>query len=399
MRKKIVLICVPAARGHVQRALLVTRGLVAAGAEVYAFCSRDFCDDFRAEGAEFRDLYEGRPLDLADSTSMPIPSRFVTFAAVYGESLTRDIAKLKPSLIVHGTFAVVALVVARQLGLPRVAICSGHNQSPRVAIPPMALDARVATSAACHSAVNVLRDRFGIPSASPFSYLDSLSDILNIIPEPPEFLCDDEILEFGSHAFFGCVDPLRYKQLGARISNIPSSQTNVFVSFGTNSYRYYAANIERMLASVVTAAEGMPNCKFNITLGGAMLQVSQSLPANVRINSFVNQLAVLAESNIFLTHNGLNSTHESVFLHKPMISYPLFADQPLLAKRCEELGLAVPLAEGLRAPVTPQQVCEAIERVANNRAKMHSRLEIARAWEDRVIASRPAVIQRILALA
>jgi MGT family glycosyltransferase len=395
---RIALLCIPA-RGHVQRALLVTRGLVAAGAEVHAFSGCEFGEDFRREGAEFHDLYAGRPLDSADSTSMPVPSRFVTFAAVYGESLAREVAQCRPDLLIHGTFAVAALVVSKILGIPRVAICTGHNLSPRVALAQLENDPRVKTSMPCLDAVAVLRERYGITSASPFSYFDSLSPTLNLIPEPPEFLREEEIADFQPAAFFGCLDPLRSENLDENFPNGASALTRVYVSFGTISHRYYSREIEQALESVVAAAPGMPHCEFTLTLGGAKLRVSESLPANVRVESFVDQWSVLAGSDVYITHNGLNSTHESVFLRKPMISYPLFADQPLLAKRCEELGLAVPLVEGLRAPVSPRQVCEAIERVANDRATMHSRLEIARAWEDRVIASRPEVVQRILSLA
>jgi len=156
MGPKIVIICI-SARSHVQRALLISRALIQAGAEVHAFSAVKFAEDFRREGANFHDLYGGRPLEVADNSSMPIPSRFVTFAAVYGESLAEEVARCKPDLLIHGTFAVAALVVARQLNLPRIALCSGHNMSPRVALAQLREDPRVTTSAACLEAVAVLR--------------------------------------------------------------------------------------------------------------------------------------------------------------------------------------------------------------------------------------------------
>jgi MGT family glycosyltransferase len=397
MQKTIALICIPA-RGHVQRALLVTRGLVAAGAKVHAFSGTEFGQDFLREGAVFHDLHAGRPLDAADNSSMPVPSRFVTFAAVYGKSLAEEVAKCRPDLLIHGTFAVAALVVGQCLGIPRVALCTGHNLSPRVALGQLEGDPRIKSSAACHAAVALLRDKYGIANASPFSYFDSLSPTLNIIPEPPEFLRPEEISEFEPAACFGCIDPLRCKEVAREADDEGDRKAQVYVSFGTISHRYYAADIEQTLAAVVGAAKVMPHCDFTLTLGGAQLRVSESLPANVRVESFVDQWEVLARSDVYLTHNGLNSTHESVFLCKPMISYPLFADQPLLAKRCQELGLAVPLADGLRTPVTPEMVRDAVDQVLRNRSAMHPKLELARTWEDRVIASRPDVIKRILSL-
>jgi MGT family glycosyltransferase len=394
----VALICIPA-RGHVQRALLVTRGLVAAGAKVHAFCGSEFAADFMREGADFHDLYSGRPLDAADNSSTPIPSRFVTFAAVHGESLAEEVAKCRPDLLIHGTFAVAALVVGELLGIPRIALCTGHNLSPRIALAQLEGDPRVNTSPACHAAVAVLQEKYGIANASPFSYFDSLSSTLNIIPEPPEFLRDDETTDFRPAAFFGCIDPLRCKAQDADAADVRAPVKNVYVSFGTISHRYFSADIEQALAAIVAAAVEMPDCEFVITLGAALLRVPEKVPSNVRLETFVDQWSILAQADVYLTHNGLNSTHESIFLRKPMISYPLFADQPLLAKRCEELGLAVPLTQGLRAKVSPQMVRDAIQTVTHQRHAMRSRLETARGWEDRVISSRPEVIDRILATA
>jgi MGT family glycosyltransferase len=398
MPYRIALLSTPD-RGHVQRALLVTRGLVAAGAEVHAFSGAGYADDFRRAGAEFHDIHGGRPLESTDNASIPIPSRFVTFAAVHAESLAQEIARLNPSLIVHGTFAVVAVVVAKILGLPRVAICAGHNQSPRVALPPLRQDPRVKVSPACLEAVQVLRDRYGMSNASPFSYLDSLSPTLNIIPEPPEFLREHEIADFRPCAFFGSIDPLRHQKPVDDVNGTPSDRTRVYVSFGTIAHRYYAADIVRVMESIVCAAGDMPSSDFTITLGGSPLNISTNLPANVRVVSFLDQWSTLAQSDIYITHNGLNSTHEAVYLQKPMISFPLFADQHGMARRCEELGLALPLAEGLRPAVSPAMVRTAIEQVLDRGDSLRTRLRIARGWEDRVIAARPDVVRDVLACA
>lgn len=398
MRRKVVLVCVPA-QGHVQRALLITRGLVSAGAEVDVFTGTQFGRSFQDEGAEFHDLYAGRPLDAADATSIPIPSRFVTFAAAFGESLTREIASLKPSLIVHGTFAVAAMVVARNLGLPRVAICSGHNQSPRNAIPPLAHDPRVAVSTACREAVHVLRNRYGITNASPFSYFDSLSETLNIVPEPKEFLLPEEAADFAPCEFFGCVDTNRFRGLLPDREKANGGRGDVYVSFGTHSHRYYAPVIERAFATIIEAARELQERSFTLTLGGANIALPPEIPDNVNIRDFVDQPAILASSDIYLTHHGSNSTHEAIYLRKPMISYPLFADQPGLASRCRQFGFAVPLTGETRGSFSTSDVAAAIQEVQAHYGRMRENLSRGRQWEESVIKSRPDVIAKILACA
>jgi UDP:flavonoid glycosyltransferase YjiC (YdhE family) len=119
---------------------------------------------------------------------------------------------------------------------------------------------------------------------------------------------------------------------------------------------------------------------------------------DVRVVEFADQWTALREADIFITHHGLNSTHEAIFHEVPMLSYPLFADQPLLARRCQELGLAIPLVDRPRAPVHPARLRAALRRIADERGAFARRLADARAWELRTIAGRGAVLDRMLAL-
>ena len=48
-------------------------------------------------------------------------------------------------------------------------------------------------------------------------------------------------------------------------------------------------------------------------------------------------MRVLAAADVFVTHHGLNSTHESIAERVPMLSYPFQWDQPGMAERCQAL--------------------------------------------------------------
>jgi hypothetical protein len=82
-----------------------------------------------------------------------------------------------------------------------------------------------------------------------------------------------------------------------------------------------------------------------------------------------------------------------------MISYPFVADQPSLARKCADFGMATPLSTGVLEPLSKQDVHEALDRVERERESMRSALAAAREWEVQVMAERPAVLDRILALA
>jgi hypothetical protein len=82
-----------------------------------------------------------------------------------------------------------------------------------------------------------------------------------------------------------------------------------------------------------------------------------------------------------------------------MISYPFFGDQPGLARRCRELGLALALTDAPLAPVSEDAVRHALARFRAAHEPLAARIEEARRWELETIAQRESVIRRILDLA
>ena len=82
-----------------------------------------------------------------------------------------------------------------------------------------------------------------------------------------------------------------------------------------------------------------------------------------------------------------------------MLSYPFFGDQPAMARCCQRLGLAVPLADAPRAELEPARMQRAIDAVLEQREAFAARLAQARGWETEVIAGREQIFDRLLALA
>ena len=79
------------------------------------------------------------------------------------------------------------------------------------------------------------------------------------------------------------------------------------------------------------------------------------LPERVRVLPYVDQLDVLARADVFLTHCGMNSVSESLYMATPMILYPQTGEQKAVAQRAAELGAGTLLrddsAAGIRAAV------------------------------------------------
>nr|WP_225445860.1 macrolide family glycosyltransferase [Paenibacillus arenosi] len=85
--------------------------------------------------------------------------------------------------------------------------------------------------------------------------------------------------------------------------------------------------------------------------------LSDCIPHNFIIEPYVPQLEVLQQVDAFITHAGMNSASEALYYHVPLVTIPLSSDQPVIAKRVEELGAGMMLdknnltTEGLRSAV------------------------------------------------
>ena len=389
-------------RGHFNRLQPLIAGLVDAGVSTYVFTDASFREHVTLAGAQFVDLFEGRPVDNVDSTTVPWSARYVSFAGRHGDAIVEEVRPLRPGLVVHDSFAVIGVVVANHLGVPRVNVCAGHNLVPARTIEAVQRDVPVQIADACWSAVHTLRERHGMPDATPFSYASGWSRDLNVYCEPPEFLGTEDRKVFEPVVFFGSLWPSHAQSAVASgfWGAAAPSTLRIYASFGTVVWRYYEREALEALHAIADAVSQMSGTRALISFGGAgpMEHASGLAGTNVRVEPYVDQWNVLREASVHITHQGLNSTHEAIFHGVPMISYPFFWDQPVLAKRCEELGLSVPLVGAPRTRIDASHVRTALNRVASDREGMIARLGEARRWELETIRARKSVIERIVSL-
>ena len=112
----------------------------------------------------------------------------------------------------------------------------------------------------------------------------------------------------------------------------------VYVSLGTVLNRnqdFYRACI---------AALRQVNCDAVLSVGpdtdiGALGQ----LPEHIKVYPRVNQMEVLAHTDAFITHCGMNSVMESLYMGVPMALFPQHPEKRAVANRVAELGAGVPL--------------------------------------------------------
>jgi MGT family glycosyltransferase len=390
-------------RGHFNRLLPVISGLCQRGHTVNVFTHREFAIEVQRSGARFVDLFADLPLEEVDNESIPTSSRYVSFAGYYIGRLLDALRGSPPRLIVYDSFATIGWVLARLLGTPYVCVCAGHNRLGSGAVAERLRSGPVSISPYCEEAVDRLH-RLGLDDVTPFSYLDCASPYLNIYCEPASFLHADERAPFEPVAFYGSVDP----SLAAQrvLDGHPSWTTassrgfRVYVSFGTTVWQVNPRGADRALEVLAHAIGSLPWAEALISLGrGASISKDNRAMRypNVRVEDYVDQWRVLQEANVMITHQGLNSTHEALFHCVPMISYPFFGDQPSLTRRCQELGLARPLTDVVRANFGLEEVTSALVAAVEevNNRELSGQRQVARSWELQVIKNRPQVLEQI----
>ncbi len=108
-----------------------------------------------------------------------------------------------------------------------------------------------------------------------------------------------------------------------------------------------------------TCIEAFRNEKVTVVLSvGKDFDISKlgPIPENFVIRNHVPQTAVLRQSNLFITHGGMNSVSEAMVAEVPMLVIPFVSDQPVNARQVQRLGLGEVLSY---QHITPQVLKDA----------------------------------------
>ena len=133
----------------------------------------------------------------------------------------------------------------------------------------------------------------------------------------------------------------------------PANSAKVYFTLGTVYNMESGDLFQRMLAGL----RDLP-IRLIVTVGRDFdLTELGPQPANVRLEQFLAQAALLPECDLVISHGGSGSVTGALAHGRPMVLAPMGADQPLNAARCEALGVARRL-EAVTA--TPDEVSAAV---------------------------------------
>ena len=391
------------AEGHLRRLLPLVSALAGRGLTVHVYTNRIFRDLVERSGGAFVDLFARHTLEEADAESTLMGCKQVSFAGHFAHEIVEEVLDLEPGLLVCDTFAVVGRAVGSALDLPFVNICNGHDFDPDRYVAEMRAALPIVVSERCEQAVELLRGKYGLADATPFSYLRGHSPHLNIYSEPSEWLPASRRQAFEPVAFYGSL-PSGDAPASEAARLIPFSgggeRVKVYVSFGTVPWWWWPEHVLETVERLTAYLGRRDDVSAVVGLGRAAAEgvAGRLSRANVVADDYVDQWRVLQEADVFVTHNGLSSTHEAIYHLVPMLSYPIFADQPALAELCRSFGFALPLVETPRAGLSEDRLEAALAEVGARREAFREALERAREWELAAIAGREEVHEQIVGL-
>lgn len=350
--KRIAFFCIPA-HGHTNPMLPVAAKLVSRGNTVRFYSFNEFRSKIEATGAEFIscDSYlpkltkrEEAELKNVSVTEMTIQGIRTTLAM--DMFLHNEFLSFKPDVVYTDSICFWGKLNALKHGVPMVVSTStfAFNQM---------------SSQYMKNSLKELADMiFGLPKISkelkklkPYGYhvrsalslVQSDNNIDSIVYTSRHF--QPYAQSFSKHYAF--VGPSVFSK------NEPDKEKKrplVYISLGTvinNRPDFYSRCIEALKDQ---------NADIIISCGNTMDRgVLGVLPDNVQVYPYVDQLDILSKADVFITHCGMNSVSESLYMATPLVLYPQTSEQRAVARRTIEIGAGIMLTDdsvkGIRAAV------------------------------------------------
>lgn len=334
--RKIVFFCIPA-HGHTNPTLGVVRELTARGHQVRYYSYEPFREKIEAAGAEFVPCEEydaEQRLTPQDAAKIGKNLAFSTQILVdttlaLDERVCRDMESLQPDCIVADSMAVWGKAAALKLGIPFVSSTT--------------------TFAFNKYSAKIMKQGFGELAGMLFSMPKIQKNIRRLqekgypVKNILDILQNDDRTDtvvYTSPQFQPYADTFsdKYAFVGPSVRPAESVFNKerdklVYISMGTVNNNLLQFYKECIRALGDTAYQVVLSVGEQVDTGAL-----GALPENVAVYPYVDQMAVLSQADVFLSHCGMNSVNESLYCGVPLVMYPQTSEQGGVAARVAQLG-------------------------------------------------------------
>ena len=353
---KIVFFCIPA-HGHTNPTLGVVRELVSRGHQVWYYSYNMMREKIEAAGATFvscDDYDMEQKLNAKDATRIGKDMAFsikilVDTTLALDDKVCKEMKELKPDCIVADSMALWGKAIAHKLHIPFVSSTTtfAFNQHSSKIMK--------------HGLVDLFRMLLAIPKTGKHirrlqnkgypikNILDIIGNDVNthtIVYTSPEFQPSSETFS-EKYAFVGpsirpATDEIEKK-----------SDKLIYISMGTVN--------NDMMPLYKQCVAALADAEYQVIMSvGNLVSMKEfgTLPENISVFSHVDQIAVLQQADVFVSHCGMNSASESLFYGVPLIMLPQTTEQAGVAERVYQLGAGIKLDKSNGA-----SILDAINRV------------------------------------
>lgn len=338
---KIVFFCIPA-HGHTNPTLSVVRELISRGHEVWYYSYHMMREKIEATGATFvscDDYDMEQKLSAKDSVRVGKDLAFsakilVDTTLALDDRVCTDMERLKPDCIVADSMALWGKAVALKLGIPFVSSTTtfAFNQhSARIMKQGVGELLKMLFSLPKTTKQVKRLQQKGYPVKNILDIIGNDEHTHTVVYTSPQFQpCSETFSD--KYAFVG-------PSIRPATDNIEKTRDKlIYISMGTVNN-----DLTPLYKSCISA---LAETEYQAILSvGHLVGVERfdGLPENISVFPHVDQIAVLQQADVFVSHCGMNSVSESLYFGVPLVMLPQTAEQGGVAERVCQLGAGIKL--------------------------------------------------------
>jgi len=282
--------------------------------------------------------------DLAFSTKI-----LVDTTLALDDKVCTDMVQLKPDCIVADSMAVWGKAVAIKLGIPFVSSTTtfAFNQhSAKIMKQSLGeLFKMVFSMPKITKQIKRLQSK-GYPVKNILDIIQNDDNTHTIVYTSPEFQpCSETFSD--KYAFVG-------PSLRPASDKIEKKRDKlIYISMGTVN--------NDMMSLYNRCLTALSDTDYQVIMSvGNLVSIEEfgELPENISVFSHVDQIAVLQQADVFVSHCGMNSVSESLFFGVPLVMQPQTSEQSGVAERVYQLGAGIKLNQS-----DADSIINAIERI------------------------------------
>jgi MGT family glycosyltransferase len=364
------------AYGHIHPALEVVKELVNRGHHVKFYSYDTFQKQIEEAGAEFVSCSKMDPQtrlkpeevskigkDLAFSTEL-----IVDMTLALDDATTGELIQNPPDVIVADSMAYWAKLIAQKLEIPFVESVTTFAISKESAKEMQSggpgLFSVIKSMPGINKSLKRLRAK-GYP-------VKSVLDIVQSNPKTRTIVYTSRYFQPHADSFpenFLFTGPLVRQAKENKDWKEDRNLPLVYVSLGTVNSS--APQLEEFYRNTLQALKNLP---VQAVISGANPKMFDQIPSNCRIYDSVDQISILKQADVFITHCGMNSISESLSFGVLPILYPQTPEQNGAANRVRELQAGIRL-DHTDVPSIQAAVEKALDTGLETK-KMHENIEM-----------------------